>query len=112
MATFGCFAVILLAGIWQIHQYAETPLFQYYIPGPLALISLWVCHRIVHMPTFADFLIHVEAEMSKVAWPMKDELIKSSIVVIVVIVFLAGLLFSYDLILGWLANFFGKWLRK
>ena len=38
---------------------------------------------------FADFLIAVEAEMTKVSWPSRGELVRSSIVVILVI-FLFG----------------------
>ena len=32
----------------------------------------------MNMPRFADFLIAVEAEMNKVSWPSKAELIRSS----------------------------------
>ena len=48
------------------------------------------------MPSFADFLIAVEAEMNKVSWPTRDELFRSSMVVIFCIVFLAVVLFGYD----------------
>ncbi|MEC8240045.1 MAG: preprotein translocase subunit SecE, partial [Planctomycetota bacterium] len=54
--------------------------------------------RLVQLPRFADFLIAVEAEMNKVSWPAQGELVKASIVVIFVIFFLAGVLFSFDLI--------------
>ena len=45
---------------------------------------------------FADFLISVEAEMNKVSWPSRGELFRASMVVILVIFFLAVLLFAYD----------------
>jgi preprotein translocase subunit SecE len=51
------------------------------------------------MPTFADFLISVEGEMNKVSWPSRSELFRASLVVILVIFFLAALLFAYDYIL-------------
>jgi preprotein translocase subunit SecE len=38
----------------------------------------------------------VEAEMNKVSWPMKSELVKASMVVIFTIFFMAMLLFGYD----------------
>jgi preprotein translocase subunit SecE len=50
------------------------------------------------MPSFADFLISVEAEMSKVSWPTRGELIRASIVVILMIFFLAAILFGFDLV--------------
>ena len=42
-------------------------------------------------------LIAVEAEMYKVTWPTRVELVRSSMVVMVVIFFLAGVLYFYDL---------------
>jgi preprotein translocase subunit SecE len=43
-------------------------------------------------------LIAVEAEMNKVTWPSKDELVRASIVVMFTIFFLAVALFSFDII--------------
>ena len=58
------------------------------------------------MPTFADFLIAVEAEMNKVSWPSRGELFRASIVVMLVIFVLAAVLFGFDVmwefLLGWL----------
>ena len=45
-----------------------------------------------------DFLIAVEADMNKVSWPSKGELIRSSVVVIFVIFMLAVVLFGYDVL--------------
>ena len=56
---------------------------------------------------FADFLIAVEAEMNKVSWPSRAELIRSSAVVIFVIFMLATVLFGYDLIWQQLFVFIG-----
>ena len=50
----------------------------------------------VQLPSFADFLISVEAEMNKVSWPTWTELFRSSMVVILMIFILAGILFFYD----------------
>ena len=65
---------------------------------PLALFAAgtWFAYRLVNLPRFADFLIAVEAEMAKVSWPTRGELVRSSIVVIVVILGLAVVLFGYD----------------
>ena len=64
--------------------------------------GLWLSFRIVNMARFADFLIAVEAEMNKVSWPTRQELVRSSIVVIFIIFFMAMLLFLYDLAWEWL----------
>lgn len=68
------------------------------IPLGVLVLGLWFSFRIVHLPRFADFLIAVEAEMNKVSWPSTTELIKSSLVVIIVIFLLTGILFGYDLL--------------
>ena len=58
----------------------------------------WAAFRLVQWPRFADFLISVEAEMSKVSWPARAELLRASAVVILVIFLLAVILFAYDFI--------------
>ena len=68
------------------------------IPSVVLMAGLWFGYRIVNWPTFADFLIAVEAEMNKVTWPGKDELIRASIVVIFTIFILAVALFVFDVI--------------
>lgn len=68
------------------------------LPGLLLFGGCWLCYRLVNIPKFADFLIAVEAEMSKVSWPTKSELYRASVVVIVFIISLAAILFLFDLI--------------
>ena len=48
------------------------------------------------MPSFADFLIAVEAEMNKVSWPTRTELVRSSLVVIFLMFFMALILVFFD----------------
>lgn len=81
----------------------ETAMLELAIPGVLGLLGFWVGYRLVNWPTFADFLIAVEAEMNKVSWPSKPELVRASIVVIFTIFFLAMALFTFDII--WQAIF-------
>jgi preprotein translocase subunit SecE len=52
----------------------------------------------VNWPRFAECLIAVEAEMNKVTWPGKDELVRAAFVVIFTIFFLAVSLFLFDII--------------
>ncbi len=99
--TFAALAVTFILGCWELQSYLSTfrsNLMEFVIPGGILLLGLWVSFRLVNMPRFADFLIAVEAEMNKVSWPSRPELIRASIVVIFVIFFLAALLFSYDVI--------------
>lgn len=86
-------------GAWRLYSLAwlEGP-YNYAVPAALLFMGLWFGYRIVNYPPFADFLIAVEAEMNKVSWPSQTELVRSSIVVIILMFGLAAILFSYDVI--------------
>jgi preprotein translocase subunit SecE len=82
---------------------------RYVFPGALLAFGLWAGYRAVNVPRFADFLIAVEAEMNKVTWPSQGELVRSSLVVILLLAALTILLFLFDTV--WYAVFFGLGIR-
>ena len=117
-ATFGAFAVIVALGAWTLSKYlggvvsdhpdwAESTqrLLKYLVPLVVLVLGLWASFRTVQMPSCADFLISVEGEMNKVSWPSRGELFRASLVVILVIFFLAFLLYAYDFVLRWVLDF-------
>jgi len=97
-STFAASFLIALLGVWrlsfQLSGYDQS--IRYGLPAVLALLAFWITYRLIHWPKFADFLIAVEAEMNKVSWPSRPELIRSSGVVMFTIFSLAGLLFVFD----------------
>ena len=107
LATFYALVTIVGLGCWRLTQYYsdQDPPLHYYIPLAFLTVGLWASYRIVNMPAFADFLISVEGEMNKVSWPSRGELYRASLVVILVIFFLAGILYGYDLALTWILRF-------
>lgn len=105
--TFAAIGVTLLLGCWQLHTVIKQPSsdswmygtgLDYFLPAGILAIGLWISYRMVNYPQFADFLIAVEAEMTKVSWPSRTELIRSSLVVIILMFFLAAVLFGFDII--------------
>jgi preprotein translocase subunit SecE len=111
--TFGAVAIAVTLGIYRLSQTlgviplheehylgmskaALQALLAYGIPGLLLLVGWWVSYRVVNLPGFADFLIAVEAEMSKVSWPSRGELFRYSIVVLVLLLVLAAALSVFD----------------
>jgi len=68
------------------------------LPGLVLLAGLWFTFRLVNWPPFANFLISVEAEMDKVSWASMDYLIRATVVVLVLMVFLGAYLFLCDII--------------
>jgi len=108
-ATFGALALILLIGAWRFSELniESAHWVRYGIPVIVVVVGLWFAYRLVNLSNFADFLIAVEVEMTKVSWPSRDRLIRASIVVIFTIIFLAAMLAMYDLIWMQLLDFLG-----
>jgi preprotein translocase subunit SecE len=95
LAAYQLFAYML--GVWP-----DVPLaVKYVVPVLVLILGIWLGYRIVNLPTFADFLIAVEAEMNKVSWPSQTALIRSSMVVIILMFGLTMVLFLYDTVLAW-----------
>ena len=90
--------VIALASFRLYQTLNEADVWRYVGSMALLVVGFWAAYRAVNFPRFADFLIAVEAEMNKVSWPSKGELIRSSAVVIFVIFMLAIVLFGYDVL--------------
>jgi preprotein translocase subunit SecE len=101
--------VIVALGCWRMSVWLDGTFGPRYawadmaIPAGLLALGGWFGFRLVNWPRFADFLIAVEAEMAKVSWPAKTELVRASLVVIFTIFFLAITLFLFDII--WQAIF-------
>jgi preprotein translocase subunit SecE len=112
--TFAALALTFAIGFYQTHRILYTHEFgkslfgiEYWLPGVLVLIGWWVSYRLVNMPNFADFLIAVEAELNKVSWPTRGELIRSSFVVLFCLLLLAAVIFGFDLIWYYIFRWMG-----
>jgi preprotein translocase subunit SecE len=93
------FALIFIVGAWRLFESGQLPEnLRYVVPSAIAVLGSWISFRVVNWPSFADFLIGVEAEMNKVTWPSWDELKRSSMVVMALIFGLTVVLFAYDLV--------------
>jgi preprotein translocase subunit SecE len=101
------FQTLLLKNIgedsWQLTVILVKSGMAYWLPGGLLILCLWISYRLVNLPNFADFLIAVEAELNKVSWPTRTELVRSSIVVLISLLLLATVIFGFDFI--WRAIF-------
>jgi preprotein translocase subunit SecE len=101
--TFAALAVGLSLGFFRLYQTLDGNIgreyfgLAFWLPGLLGLAGLWVSYRAVNLPGFADFLIAVEAEMNKVSWPTRSELFRASMVVLICIIVLAVILYSFDI---------------
>ena len=119
MAAFWSCALLALFGCTTLHTWLtsfdslgapiggiEIPVVAVPLSGAfliataVAVGALWALHTWQQKPKQADLLIETEAELKRVAWPTLDEVINSSIVVIVFVVFLMGYLAGADYVLG------------
>jgi preprotein translocase subunit SecE len=110
--TFFGLWLLFSLGLWLVASYLIDlfrggDLANYLAAFGVIAMAFWLGYRSVNVPSFTDFLIGVEAEMRKVTWPTKKELIAGATVVLFVVVSLAVLMFGFDLI--WTAIF--TWLR-
>ena len=110
--TCGVFWVVFALAAWRSYETVPDDLWRIIVPSTIFVVGFWTAYRIVNYARFADFLIAVEAEMNKVSWPSRGELIRSSIVVIFVIFSLAIILFGFDLFWRGLFQFCGILLNK
>jgi preprotein translocase subunit SecE len=105
--TFAALLLTVALGAWRVSDLAHKPAFKYAVPLAIVVIGGWIVYRLVNLPRFADFLIAVEAEMTKVSWPTRSQLVRSSIVVIVTIIGFAVLLWFYDTVWHFLLSHLG-----
>ena len=106
--TWAAMAVSVALGFWQlsttmIEEWGSDRVVGMVVPTVLAAMGCWIAYRLVNFPRFADFLIAVEAEMNKVSWPTRGELVRSPLVVLFTIFALAAVLFGFDAV--WTAIF-------
>lgn len=99
--TWAALAGAVALGFWRLsltmaEQWGWERSLALVIPTVLAVLGCWIAFRLVNFPPFADFLIAVEAEMNKVSWPTRGELVRSSLVVLFTIFALAVVLFGFD----------------
>ena len=111
--TFAALALFVAAGVYSLNsslsslgvfsglkEYATGA--RYGFNAILLAAGLWICYRVVNFSRFADFLISVEVEMNKVSWPTRDQLIRSSAVVLITIFGMSAMMFGYDAFWAWL----------
>lgn len=110
-ATLGAMLVLVTVAAWRLHsELTGNEWFsgaRFVLPAIVLGVGAWFSFRVINVPRFADFLIAVEAEMNKVSWPSRGELIRSSMVVIFVLFALSGVLFGFDIFWKFLFQLMG-----
>ena len=99
LGTIAGAGTLVVIGTW--YMWSELPpglgLFRAAIPLFIVLACLYVLLRVVNSKKSADFMISTEGEMKKVSWSSKKEIIGSTKVVIVTLMFMGLILALVDL---------------
>ena len=104
------FGIVAAAGVYTLFQrfYIDNPpATRYTVPAVVAAVSAWIIWRLIEYPPFADFLIGTEAEMKKVSWTSKEDLIRATTVVLATVLILTVFLFGVDLLWSSLLRLIG-----
>jgi len=90
--------LIAAAGTWRVFEGSleYSKLWNFGLSAAFAVVLGWMIFRIVHFPPFAEFLIATEAEMNKVSWTNKQDLIRATSVVLTTVMLMAVYLFVVD----------------
>lgn len=99
-ATFVALLLIAALGMFSlsVHMGDETTSDMVRVGVPvLGWAALaWIAFRAVNVPRFADFMISVDAELTKVVWPSWKEVVQATIVVLATMAFFGVFLFGVD----------------
>ena len=108
LSAIGAGTLVLAGAAWLytkiVPRYAPSETSIYYQAGIAAGVIVFfglLIYFLLNKPKVVDFMIAVEAEMKKVNWPTKKEIIGSTWVVICGTFLIAGLLFVVNLVFGW-----------
>jgi preprotein translocase subunit SecE len=109
--TFAVLTIAVAIGAWRLsvspYLMQVGQAVQFGVPALVLALGGWIAFRAVNLPRFADFLIAVEAELNKVSWPSRGELVRSTVVVLITIILLTVVLFAYDILWGLLLRALG-----
>ena len=95
-ATIG---IVLVTAAWRVRAtllVEKEPALSLGIPLAIAACGLWFAYRLVNWPSFANFLISVEAELDKVSWADWGYLKRATVVVLVVMFAMGAYLYLAD----------------
>jgi len=106
LTAVGAGTIVLTGALWIAERLSGLPEGSqlYWQAGvAVAIVAVFgsVIYYLLNKPNIVDFMIATEAEMKKVNWPSRKEIIGSTVVVISGTLILAALLFVINLGFGW-----------
>jgi preprotein translocase subunit SecE len=106
LTAIGAGTLVIASVVWLWAQVDRAALAHaMYWKGGIAAVLVgglgWLVWHLINKPRTADFMIATEAEMKKVNWPTRREIVGSTWIVICGVFLMAALLFVVDIAFGW-----------
>jgi preprotein translocase subunit SecE len=99
--------VFVLVSIGVVGNYyfaAESLLYRVLALLVLAIIAGWVSLQTTKGKSFAKLVVEARMEIRKVIWPTKQELMQTTLIVVVFVLFVALILWGVDSLIGWIIS--------
>lgn len=99
-ALAGCLAWLLIQ-VCSVFVSRQTGVLWLLTCVTMIVVSLVAAFAFISRAKVADFLISVQSEIDKVTWPSLSEVKRATVVVLVLIVAMAVVMFTFDLVWQW-----------
>lgn len=99
--------VLISVGVVGNHIYAaESLLYRVLALVALSVVAVWVSLQTDKGRRFALLLKEARVEIRKVVWPTRQELLQTTMIVVVFVLVVAILLWIMDSLIGWVVSGF------
>jgi preprotein translocase subunit SecE len=101
---FIVFALVAVGVVGNYYFAAESLLYRVLALLVLAIVAGWVSLQTVKGKIFAKFVSEARVEIRKVIWPTKQELLQTTLIVVVFVLIVALILWGVDSLIGWIVS--------
>jgi len=98
------FALVAVGVVGNYYFAAESLLYRVLVLVVLAAIAGWVSLQTVKGKSFAKLVSEARMEIRKVIWPTKQELMQTTLIVVVFVLIVALILWGVDSLIGWVVS--------
>lgn len=98
------FTLVAIGVVGNYYFAAESLLYRVLALLVLAVIAGWVSLQTSKGKSFAKLVVEARMEIRKVIWPTKQELMQTTLIVVVFVLFVALILWGVDSLIGWIIS--------
>lgn len=93
----------LYVGFYQVRRLPGIAMIREFLPVIVGIVTFLILNFNSRIGSFLD---EVVSELKKVTWPSRDDVVKSTVVVLVCVVFASFVLAVFDIAFGKLISYF------